>query len=100
MLMSTLARAFRHKFLGVLIDQELRFKEHANYALAKGSKYLVQYRQLAKSTKGITAKHMWKYYLTVAVLKMLYAADTFLVPATKQSKGTKEIGRASCRERV
>ena len=32
---------------------------------------------------------MWKYYLTVAVPKMVYAADTFLVPATKWSKGTK-----------
>ena len=76
-----------HKFLGILIDQELHFKEHINYALAKGSKYLMQYWWLAKSTKGITAKHMWKYYLTVAVPKMLYAADIFLVPATKTKQG-------------
>ena len=41
------------------------------------------------TTKGITAKHMQKYYLTVAVPKMLYAADIFLVPATKRSKGIK-----------
>ena len=78
-----------HKFFGILIDQELSFKEHANCALAKGSKYLTQYQRLAKSTKGITAKHMQKYYLTVAVPKMLYATDIFLVPATKRSKGTK-----------
>ena len=32
---------------------------------------------------------MQKYYLTVAVPKMLYTADTFLVPATKRTKGTK-----------
>ena len=48
-----------------------------------------QYWRLAKSTKVITAKHMRNYYLTVAVPKMLYAADIFLEPATKRSKGTK-----------
>ena len=32
---------------------------------------------------------MRKYYLTVAVPKMLYATDIFLVPATKWSKDTK-----------
>ena len=72
-----------HKFLGILIDPELHFREHVNYTLVKGSKYLTQYRCLTKTTKGITDKHMWKYYLTVAVPKMLYAADIFLVPAIK-----------------
>jgi hypothetical protein len=41
-----------HKFLGVLIDQELRFKEHANYALQKGNKWMGRYRRLAKVSKG------------------------------------------------
>ena len=56
-----------HKFLGVLIDQELCFKENINYTLQKGS----------------------KFYLAVAVPRMLYAADLFLVPSTHQSKVTK-----------
>lgn len=30
-----------HKFLGVIIDQELRFKEQAASALAKGTKYML-----------------------------------------------------------
>ena len=29
-----------HKFLGVLVDQELRWKEHSAYALAKGTGYV------------------------------------------------------------
>jgi hypothetical protein len=32
---------------------------------------------------------MRTYYLTVAVLKLLYAADVFLIPATGRGKGTK-----------
>jgi hypothetical protein len=78
-----------HKFLGLIMDQELRFKEHTNYALKKGETYINQYRRLARPTKGVTAKHMRTYYLTVAVPRMLYAADVFLIPATERRKGTK-----------
>lgn len=31
------------KFLGVLVDNKLRFKQHAEYALAKGTKWLQQF---------------------------------------------------------
>jgi ribonuclease HI len=78
-----------HKFLGLIMDQELRFKEHVNYALKKGEAYISQYKRLTRPTKGVTAKHMRTYYLTVAVPKLLYAADVFLTPATGRSKGTK-----------
>jgi ribonuclease HI len=78
-----------HKFLGVIIDQELRFKEQVNYALQKGSKFVEQYRRLAKPSRGVPARHMRQYYLAVAVPKLLYAADIFLVPGTARSKGTK-----------
>jgi hypothetical protein len=47
-----------HRFLGVIMDQELRFNEHVTYALKKGTKFLEQYRRLAKTTKGISAKFM------------------------------------------
>ena len=59
-----------HKFLGVLIDQELHFKEHINYALQKGSKFVSQYGGLAMMHKGVTAKHLTKFYLAVAVPKI------------------------------
>jgi len=29
-----------HKFLGVILDQELRWKEHVQYALQKGTKWV------------------------------------------------------------
>ena len=48
-----------------------------------------QYGRLARMSKGVTAKHMTEFYLAVAVPRMLYAADLFLVPGTSQSKGTK-----------
>ena len=32
-----------YKFLGILIYQELQWKEHVNYALQKGTKWISQY---------------------------------------------------------
>ena len=43
-----------HKFLGVLLDQELWWKDH----LKKGTKWVTQYHRLAKPLKGISAKYM------------------------------------------
>jgi len=37
-----------HKFLGVMLDQELHWKDQVNYALQKGMKWVVQYCRLTK----------------------------------------------------
>ena len=42
-----------HKYLGVLVDQELRFKQHA---LKKGETTMSQYKRLARTKKGIMAR--------------------------------------------
>lgn len=41
-----------------------------------------------KGVKGISAKFMKQYYYSIALLKLLYTADLFMIPATKISKGT------------
>ena len=86
-----------HKFLGVHIDQELRFREQTVEALHKGTKWIEQYKRLAKSVRGVSAKHMLKFYYTVALLKMLYAADVFLVPESNVTKGTAGFTRKLAR---
>jgi len=78
-----------HKFLGVIIDQELRWKEQVNYALQKGTAWVTQYRRLAKPSRGLSAKHMRRFYIAVAIPKILYVADLFLVPEADLAKGTK-----------
>jgi hypothetical protein len=77
-----------HKFLGFMIDQELQYKVHAAYALRKGTKWIEQYKRLEVGTKGISAKYMKQFYYTVALPKMLYAADLFLIPESSRTKGT------------
>lgn len=87
----TIKPTHQHRFLGVLMDEELRFTAHADYALQKGSKWVSQFRRLTKLTKGTSTKHMRRFYLAVAVPKMLYAADVFLAPAVSGTRGVKGI---------
>ncbi|KAF8576243.1 hypothetical protein K439DRAFT_1367777, partial [Ramaria rubella] len=74
-----------HKFLGVILDQELRMKENTNYALQKGTKWILHFgsEDLPRLPKG---SQLRKFYLAVAIL---YAAVVFLVPESTHSIGTK-----------
>jgi len=45
-----------HKFLSVILDQELQWKDHINYVLQKGAKWVTQ--RLAKLSKGVSPKYM------------------------------------------
>src|SRR5882724_6494590 len=48
-----------------------------------------EYRRLAKGLKGVSAKFMWRFFISVAIPKMLYASELFLIPGSRTSKGTK-----------
>jgi len=56
-----------HRFLSVILDQELRWNAHINYTLAKGTKWITQYRHLTKPTKGTPVKHMRIFYIMIAI---------------------------------
>ena len=70
------------KFLGVLVDNSLWWKEQSTAALTKGQDWVLQFRQLSKPTKGVSRSNMHRIYLAVAIPRMLYAADIFLTPET------------------
>ena len=69
-----------HKFLGVVVDQELRWKEHAAYALAKGTGYAALLRCLSRTAHGIPTRLICQLYHAIAVPKMLYAASVWIKP--------------------
>ncbi|OJT13951.1 hypothetical protein TRAPUB_9490 [Trametes pubescens] len=69
------------KHVGVILDQELRFKEHAQYALGKGSFWANQFRRLARPSKGMPARFARNLYLSVAIPRMLYAVDVWGAPS-------------------
>ena len=81
-----------HKFLGVIIDEELRFKEQMASAVAKGTKYSLACRRLAKPSVGIQQKYTSLLFNSVVVPKMLYAVDVWgakmvAEPGRKGGKG-------------
>jgi len=49
----------------------------------------MQYQRLPKVSKGVSAKFMRQFFILVAIPKMLYVTDLFLIPGLGISKGTK-----------
>ena len=83
-----------HRFLGVIMDQELTWKEHAAYAVGKGTEYVLQLRRLSRTSMGIPAKLMCQLYQSVAIPKFTYAADIWFRPLFK-GNSTESIQRGS-----
>ncbi|CDO75057.1 hypothetical protein BN946_scf184757.g12 [Trametes cinnabarina] len=75
--------AGHHRFLGVLVDQGLRFREHVAAAYAKGSTWTALLRRLANTRYGLSLAAVRRLYLSVALPSFLYAADVFLTPVRK-----------------
>jgi len=69
-----------HKFLGIILDQNLRFKQQADYAAEKGKFWVTQTRRISKTVQGIQGHLARRLYITVAIPKMLYAASIWLTP--------------------
>ena len=78
---TTITPTNHHRFLGVLMDQELKYKQHVAMAYAKGTRLIGLIRRLTTAHNGLTLPVVRRLYLSVVVPSMMYAADTFLTPA-------------------
>ena len=81
-----------HKFLGIILDDELRFQKHAAYALAKGEQWVSQIKRLSKVTKGMHRAFTRRLFYSVAVPSMLYAADVWCSQAVSSTYSRKKGG--------
>src|SRR5271156_4247386 len=72
------------KYLGVVVDSELRFKEQAVYAIGKGTKWTNQVHRITRTAKGIKGGLARRLYYSVAVASMLYAADVWCAPSFRR----------------
>ena len=75
------------KYLGVLVDSELRFNEQAAAAIGKGSRWASQAGRLAKVAKGVKGTLARRVYYGVAVARMLYVVDVWGSLSTKRGQG-------------
>jgi hypothetical protein len=79
-----------HKFLGVILNQNLNFKEHANYALGKGEKYAAQLCRLAQKQRGVPGQLAHNLHNAVVLPKMLYTAEVWCNPIHNPAPGKKK----------
>lgn len=89
-----------HRFLGVILDQELRWKAQVDNAIARGLSYVMQLRRLSASAKGLPMHLMRQLYLAVAVPKMLYAADLWFSPVFHTGSNTLQRGSIGVAKRL
>jgi ribonuclease HI len=82
------------RFLGVMVDNKLNWKAQCAAAIAKGQDWLIQFGRLSRTSRGINARYIRQLYLSIAVPRMLYAADIFLTPQQNIGKRTKD-GKAN-----
>jgi ribonuclease HI len=68
------------KFLGVILDNKLNWKSQGASAIAKGQDWLIKFKRVAKTTGGIHPKLFRQIYTSIALPRILYAADLFLTP--------------------
>src|SRR5271168_3360260 len=81
------------KYLGVIIDSELRFKEQASDGIGKGTKWVSQVQRITRTVKGIKGGLARRLYYSVAVARMLYAVDVWGAPSfAKTHKGKASSG--------
>ena len=80
------------KYLGVVIDQNLDWNAQNAHALGKGTKWALQVRRIAKTTWGITSRYARRLYKSMAIPRMLYAADIWA--SNSIGEGVRQRGSA------
>ncbi|KAF8432033.1 hypothetical protein L210DRAFT_790785, partial [Boletus edulis BED1] len=81
-----------YKFLGVIIDHELQFKQQAAYAISKGTKYILACKRMSRVSKGIKARMIKRLYKGVAIPKMLYGIDVWGAQMLEKGRGKMDDG--------
>ena len=84
-----------YKYLGVQIDNQLRWKEQEQRAIANATKWLLQYRRLTRPATGTNARLMRQLYIAVALPKITYGLDIWYTPPNKAAGQTRNSGSAA-----
>ncbi|KAF5386185.1 hypothetical protein D9615_002532 [Tricholomella constricta] len=80
------------RFLGVMVDDKLRWKQHAKYALGKGTKYALMFKCITRPSTGIKPDFMEQLFTAVAVPKFTYAADVWYTPIRRKPRNKRDSG--------
>ncbi|TFK17424.1 hypothetical protein FA15DRAFT_546744, partial [Coprinopsis marcescibilis] len=79
------------KYLGVVINQDLCFKEHCAAVMERGTRWLAAFQHLVKITQGVALGHAHHLFLAAALPTVLYAADMWCENRTRNGVAMKSI---------
>ena len=68
------------RYLGVLLDQNLNWKEQEANAVKKGTIWTAQIRRAVRSEWGLTPKHAKRLYTSITIPRTFYAIDVWCPP--------------------
>jgi len=92
------------RYLGVVFDQNLTWKEQHTSAIAKGTKWAMQIRRLARPTWGLTPENARQLYISIAIPRIIYVIDVWCMPPYtngKRQRGmVKIIGKVATIQRA
>ena len=71
-----------HKFLGVLLDDELHFQKHA---IVKGERWVSKVKKLSKVMRGMHGTFMRRLFYSITAPSMLYAVDIWCTQPAKRT---------------
>ena len=81
-----------HKYLGVVFDQELHWREQAECITGTAAKWMLCFHCLTKLSFGIQSRFMWQLYHAIVIPMFTYAGDMWHAPITCAMQGTKASG--------
>src|ERR1700677_520878 len=79
------------KYLGIVLDQNLKWGPQLAHVCGKGSKWAMQIKRLTRPTWGLTPKGARKLYVSVVLPWIMYGVDIWCIPMHgKNTKGSRK----------
>ncbi len=88
------------KYLGIMLDQKLRWHEHAEMAISKGTKTMLAIARLTQPTFGLPHKYMHQLYQSVVIPKVEYGLLAWYVPIQKAPTAKRSSGSVGVARRI
>jgi ribonuclease HI len=75
------------KYLGVILDQGLNWKEQLAYIIGKGTKWTAQISRVTRPSWGLTPGAARRIYQGVVLPRILYGIEVWCTPKKQKSRG-------------
>ena len=80
------------KYLGIMLDQNLNWKEKIVYMQEKGSKWAAQICRATRPSWRLMPRAAHRLYIGVAIPRIMYSADVWCIPIHVKNEGDRQKG--------